>query len=561
MSARDPITDRYRVPSGPEPSTGYNDLQLVENTNLIFGDNEALKFGDGPDVVCRWDGSIFEILPVTDETGAFNVGDGTYSFDFKVFSTSTANYMLYDVSEDCLFVVVGARTITGEDHAVDISYVGTIASGEAMVGCNVVVTPAGTAGQWASAFYGKVELTDANNPIPGTGYASGAEFEVTVGSGTTPTDIGILVLNDSISCAHASRSAYIWCREYGSTEPIAFFNLYDSTRDSASDAIILSQCPQTPFDTTIRCLAGTTPIYLYGSTVGPASIADFKWIGSGSTKYLEIDATNDRVNMALMGFRWTNAAFTGKCLDFTVVNLAAGSTNNIFSFGDSTTKEVTITDYWLPFRMNISSIANPSGERLASLMFLRFAVTTADQANLDIQGIGLTTEIAKNVGYVHGFESAMLLTDDLTVSMSLHAAKFGIDRTTGKTITGTTGETLSAVLAQISGNGVNASFGSDGGEQGAVIEAKLLSSSDVTSMIWLNLLNGTTATNAITIGNGASGDVTNLFWFVNANPGNCVTVGAYNDAAQNSDGLIRIVVGSTEYFIPFYGTGKVTGEW
>lgn len=251
----------------------------------------------------------------------------------------------------------------------------------------------------------------------------------------------------------------------------------------------------------------------------------------------------------------------GKGLDFNDAILAAGSSNNILSMGDATAKEVTITDYFFPIRLNLESIANPAAERLASLMFLRFAVTTADQANLDVQGIGLTIASAFNVGYLHGYECALLLTDDLTVAMSIHAAKFGIDRTTGKTITGSGGESLSTVLAQISGNGINAGFGSDGGEQGAVIEAKLLSAADVTSMIWLNLLNGTTATHAIAVGNGGSGNITNLFWFVNADQGNCVDLSAYNDPAQQSDGLIRILVGSTEYFIPFYGTGKVTGEW
>jgi len=310
---------------------------------------------------------------------------------------------------------------------------------------------------------------------------------------------------------------------------------------------------------------GSLDLYVDGTKVmamDTDNLADSTFYGSAaSTNFMFWDSSNNRMDMAKCGLRWTTASYTGKCLDFDDSNMAAGSTNNIFSFGDSTTKEVTITDYWLSFRMNITSIANPSAEKLAALMFLKFYTTTAHQANLDIQGIGVTLGMGKNVGYAHGMEVAMLLTESLTVSMSLHAAKFGIDRTTGKTITGTVGETLSAVLAQISGNGVSASFGSDGAEQGAVLECKTLSAADVTSMIWLNLLNGTTATNAITVGNGGSGNITNLFWFVNADAGNCVTVGAYNANDQNSDGLIRILVGSTAYYLPFYGAAKVTGEW
>lgn len=287
---------------------------------------------------------------------------------------------------------------------------------------------------------------------------------------------------------------------------------------------------------------------------------DFKVFLGTATEFLLADVGNSRVEVAKVPIKFTGT-LNGKGLDFDDITLAAGSSNNILSYGDATAEEVTITDYFFPVRLNLESIANPGAERLASLMFLRFGVTTADQANLDVQGVGLTVTAAFNVGYLHGYECALTLTDDLTVSMSIHAAKFGIDRTTAKTITGSIGESLSAVLAQISGNGINAGFGSDGGEQGAVLECKVLSSADVTSMIWLNLLNGTTAAHAIAVGNGGSGNITNLFWFVNADPGNCVTVGAVSDGSQDSDGLIRILVGSTAYYIPFFGAGKVTGEW
>jgi hypothetical protein len=288
---------------------------------------------------------------------------------------------------------------------------------------------------------------------------------------------------------------------------------------------------------------------------------DFKVFLRTTADYVLFDVSESRVEMAQVPIKWTGT-LNGKGLDFDDITLTAGSSNNILSFGDAVAEEVTITDYFFPIRLNLESIANPGAERLASLMFLRFAITTVDQANLDVQGIGLTVAAAFDVGYLHGYECALLLTDDLAVSMSIHAAKFGIDRTTAKTITGNIGESLSAVLAQISGNGINAGFGSDGGEQGAVLECKTLSQADVTSMIWLNLLNGTSAAHAIVVGNGGSGNITNLFWFANADQGNCVDLSAAVDTDdQESDGAIRILVGATEYFIPFFGAGKVTGSW
>src|SRR3990167_11318232 len=60
-------------------------------------DSEYLYFGDAKDVSLRWTGSLFEMLPLTDDTGALNIGDGTTDFDVKVFLGNTTHYGLFDV--------------------------------------------------------------------------------------------------------------------------------------------------------------------------------------------------------------------------------------------------------------------------------------------------------------------------------------------------------------------------------------------------------------------------------------------------------------------------------
>ena len=96
------ITGKESVPGGPESGTGEEDVQILENVDLRFGDNEQLKFGDGADVTIEWDGTNFEILPAADDTGSFNIGNGTLDIDFKVFLGSTAGFVLLDVGNSRL---------------------------------------------------------------------------------------------------------------------------------------------------------------------------------------------------------------------------------------------------------------------------------------------------------------------------------------------------------------------------------------------------------------------------------------------------------------------------
>ena len=301
MSVRDYITGKIRFPGGPQSSCGEDDVQMVDNVDLIFGDSEALNFGDDKDVSFSWDGSNLNILPLTDLTGAILIGNGTLSMDLKVFGTEAANYLEFDASEDRLNLVIVTRTITGEDHALDISYAGVCAAGgsDAMVGVNVAVTPTGTGAGWVSAFFGKVtEVAAAPGPV--SGYFCGAEFEVNI-TGSQPSAYAVLVLNSNAkNSTYGQSEAYIWLREYGTKAVRSFVEFKDHSRESASDSVIVSQAPQTPFDTMVRCTigaAGTTGLWLLASSVGPASIADFKWIGSAAANYIEYDASGDVLNV------------------------------------------------------------------------------------------------------------------------------------------------------------------------------------------------------------------------------------------------------------------------
>ena len=68
-------------------------------------DNELMYFGDARDVSIEWDETKLEMLPVTDNVGAFNIGNGTLSMDVQIFGVTAASYMLWDNSENTLDII------------------------------------------------------------------------------------------------------------------------------------------------------------------------------------------------------------------------------------------------------------------------------------------------------------------------------------------------------------------------------------------------------------------------------------------------------------------------
>lgn len=193
-----------------------------------------------------------------------------------------------------------SEDIVGEDYGLDLSFAGVCAAGQsdAMVGINVAVVPSGTGANWVAAVFGKVtEVAASGGPV--AGYFCGAEFEVNI-TGVQPSAYAVLVLNSNAdNSAYGQHEEYIWLREYGDKAVRGLFWFADHSRASASDDVICSQVALGPFDTAFRCVVGTTPVWLLGSTTGPETLADLKLLGSGATNYLEWDQSGDVLNLIL----------------------------------------------------------------------------------------------------------------------------------------------------------------------------------------------------------------------------------------------------------------------
>jgi hypothetical protein len=86
--------------------TVTGDLSIATE-DLALGDDCSLEFGASTDVTMTWLGStnILAILPVSDDTGAIQFGNGTKDIDVKIFLSSTSNYVDFNVGDSQMAMV------------------------------------------------------------------------------------------------------------------------------------------------------------------------------------------------------------------------------------------------------------------------------------------------------------------------------------------------------------------------------------------------------------------------------------------------------------------------
>ena len=88
-------------------------MAVRENWAKVFGsrhqykDSVPVQFGNAKDVAIQWDGTNLTIKPVADDTGSFNIGDGTTDIDIKVFLGTSTAFVLFDVGNVSLVVSAG----------------------------------------------------------------------------------------------------------------------------------------------------------------------------------------------------------------------------------------------------------------------------------------------------------------------------------------------------------------------------------------------------------------------------------------------------------------------
>lgn len=212
-------------------------IGYIEGERIAFADDHLLRFGTGKDIIIGWDGAKLEILPLTDEVGAINFGNGDKKVDVKIFMSASA-YGLFDVSHTRLFMVES-----------DI-HIATIGKKLYFGGANVYLCSAGD-----TALQIKATATSEAAIILTTGAGGGILCE------------GYLVLKKTdVDCAH---EAGLWYKTTGDTLRFKAAAMVHTVITSRGDDGLV----QLPSNANLLIL-GTNELRLRNANVNFSSIGD-----------------------------------------------------------------------------------------------------------------------------------------------------------------------------------------------------------------------------------------------------------------------------------------------
>lgn len=189
-------------------------------------------------------------------------GTSLLQWEYALYAQDVAHGAYYNVS---------AGAVSGEEHGWDLVNTGTLSSGDSLVGVNVVTTGAGTAAAWVSGAYFK--FAQASKTV--NGYFCAAEFE-TVSVAVNASDHAVIVLNATNNhTGSVPVSPYIMLRDYGTTHADCFVRIFNDTGQSGTtDATTLATTVGDNYeqntDYAIRCMLGSTPIWLCASSTAPS---------------------------------------------------------------------------------------------------------------------------------------------------------------------------------------------------------------------------------------------------------------------------------------------------
>jgi len=209
-------------------------------------------------------------------------------------------------------------------------------------------------------------------------------------------------------------------------------------------------------------------------------------------------------------------------LDLNEATLTQSLNNALISIGDyDEQKEITMTASYIPFQINLASIANPTSGMSIACAYLRADAATADQANAQIVPLLVRSTLYFDVDSAYAIQSHLKIATSMATGAShanIAAGSFKVD--------------LDAAVTQ--GNVQAGLFVIDG--DGAVTEESCV--------VQLSCESGATVDTYLEC--GGSGTVSHLF-----SAGSNLYV-ATADAAADVEGSIPIKVGGATKYIQYW---------
>jgi len=212
-----------------------------------------------------------------------------------------------------------------------------------------------------------------------------------------------------------------------------------------------------------------------------------------------------------------------KGINLSGANMVEGTDNALFCIGSySSAKSVTLlTDaFFVPFHINLLSAANPISETIMSGTYIKTA-TTGNQANMNLVGEVLRVTVGGNVAQAYGVQCHLTVAGACVAGTNANVCAGSFKTVVNAAMTAT----VNVLLLTYEGSG-------------AVSGERNMITIDPTTAVKNGIMVYSTA------------NLTNLFEFA-ANAG-CAAGASKATQSAASAGSIKIVIGGTDYYIPYF---------
>ncbi len=186
-------------------------------------DQEMLYFGDARDVSLEWDETNLEMLPLVNDTGAFNIGNGTLSMDVQIFGNAAGSFMLWDsnlntlaittthaVAANAVYILTTAEATAGQTNGF-VSVITSTGDGKSgTVAANLYVVEQGNTEYVYGAYIGFAAI--ANKTIT---QAAGIFLYLSDMGNAVQHQVGISI-NREVDNAGIASDAFLEMRNHGS---------------------------------------------------------------------------------------------------------------------------------------------------------------------------------------------------------------------------------------------------------------------------------------------------------------------------------------------------------
>jgi len=260
--------------------------------------------------------------------------------------------------------------------------------------------------------------------------------------------------------------------------------------------------------------------------------------------------------IAYDGVHYTMRTPAGKGLglSFSAAPVAYGGAQSFIEIGGDTDSplELAIDDYWFAIRSSIENANNPATQKMFAFARFWYQQSTEHQANLDVCGLQSVLNISKNTGWCKNIDAYTDIKN--AVSMKGGASILAV---VNAQLMNTGIATCNA--GAVGFFGVNGAAAPAAGGRDAVLFAMIYNTASMTAGLRIDTDDSGSLTDLISIPGG--GAITNVLNFAETDGSTGAKTGATIANDKAADGCLKIKVGSTVYYIPYFVADDVSGSW